>query len=78
MTTVSVDPLPDVHRIEADQVAPLDEGDPPLRHQPPNVTSVDAEMLSQTRDVEQPRHPVHLVDSSHALLLEVVTVVAPN
>lgn len=47
MTTVGIDPLADLDRIEADQVPPLDERDAPLRHQPTNVTSVHAEMLSQ-------------------------------
>jgi hypothetical protein len=36
-------------------MAPLEEGDPPLRDQPPDVPDRDAQVLGDPRDVEQAR-----------------------
>jgi hypothetical protein len=62
VSPVLVDPLPDLSRVEADEVTPLQEGDAPLGHEPTDVAGVHAQVLGQGRDVEQPRRqPVALV-----------------
>lgn len=54
-TAVLLDPPRDLDRIEPQQVAPLDERDAPLGHQPSNVTDIDTKMTGERRDVEQVR-----------------------
>nr|WP_208029707.1 hypothetical protein [Rhabdothermincola sediminis] len=48
-----VEPVSDLHRVEAHQVAPLDERDAPFEDQAADVSGVDAEELGDGGDVEQ-------------------------
>jgi hypothetical protein len=58
---IVVDPGGDLRRVEADEMAPLDEGDAPFGHEPPDVSGVDAEMLGEAGDVEEPGRELAVV-----------------
>jgi hypothetical protein len=48
-----VQPVSDLGRIEADEMSPLDEGDPPLVHETANVSGVHPQRLGELGDVEE-------------------------
>src|SRR5690606_37921471 len=48
-----VDPSIDLHRVEAQQVSPLDERDAPLVDEPADVADLDAEPVGYGVDVDE-------------------------
>jgi hypothetical protein len=67
----AVDPVGDLVRIEAEQMAPLDEGDAALGDETADVAFADAEVLGDAGDVEEPREPAYfwVVSVGHGYLL---------
>jgi hypothetical protein len=59
---MAVEPPHDLDRVEADEVAPLDERDAPLGDEAPNVPSVHAQELGELGDVEQPARQLDFID----------------
>jgi hypothetical protein len=49
----ALQPLVDLGRVEADEVSPLDVGDAPFVHEAADVADIDAEVLSESLDVEE-------------------------
>ena len=56
LNALIVDPPIDVARIEAQQMAPLDERDPPLSNEPANMTIADAKSRCNARNIKKPIH----------------------
>ena len=50
-----LEPLTDLVRVEADQVAPFEIRDASFSHETPDVAHADAKMLSELVDGKQPR-----------------------
>jgi len=57
-------PTSNRRRVEAQQRAPLDVGDPSLRDKPSDVSHADPEVLGHVRDVHQARYLIGLCRSS--------------
>lgn len=55
--TVGVDPCLDLDRIEAQEMAPFDEGDALLVDEAAHVADVDAEQLGDLADGQEPAGP---------------------